>query len=154
MNYKIKLGIISSKGGHLTQIIQIKKVFGRYKKFWVTFKGKDVDFYLKKEKKYFAYYPESRNIINFVRNIIFAFIVLRQEKPTHLISSGAGLAVPFFIVGKFFFRTKLIFIEPYDFIAYPSLSGKMLYNMADLFLVQHKIQKKWFPKAKYWGSLL
>lgn len=149
----IKLGIISSKGGHLFQLIQIKKLFGKYDRFWVTFRGQDVDYFLKNEKVYYGFYPESRNIINTIRNFVLAIKILNREKPNFLISCGAAIAVPFFILGKLF-RSKLIFIEPYDFVAYPSLTGKILYNFVDLFLVQHKLQKKWFPKAKYWGSLL
>jgi len=150
----MKIGIITSKGGHLFQIFQLKSFFQKYEHFWVTFKGKDTSFYLKGEKVYFAYYPESRNILNAFRNLLLAFNIIKLEQPEFLLSSGAAIAVPFFIVGRFLFRVKLIYIEPYDFVAYPSLTGRILYNFVDLFLVQHKHQLKWFPKAKYWGSLL
>ena len=120
----------------------------------MTFKGEDTLHYLRKEHIYYAFYPESRNIVNAIKNFFLAFKILRQERPDFILSSGAAIAVPFFIVNKFFGGAKFVFIEPYDFIAYPSLTGKIMYNFVDLFLVQHKRQKKWFPKAKYWGSLL
>jgi beta-1,4-N-acetylglucosaminyltransferase len=148
-----KIGIITSKGGHLVAIRQLISLFNKYPHFWVTFKGEDSEEYLQKEVKYYAYFPESRNIVNAIRNTFLAFKILLKEKPTILISSGAGIAVPFFLVGKVL-NMKLIFIETYDYVKYPSLTGKILYNMVDLFLVQHKVQKKWYPKAKYWGSLL
>lgn len=151
---KTKLGLISSKGGHLYELIQIRSVWKRLDNFWITFPGKDTESYLKKQKKYYAAYPESRNLINFIKNLFLAFKILKKERPTKLLSCGAGIAVPFFLVGKFIFNTKLIYIESYDFIAYPSLTGRILYNMVDLFLVQHKNQLKWYPKAKFWGSLL
>ena len=149
-----KIGIISSKGGHLFQLKELNPLFKKYSRFWVTFKGKDVYYYLKNEKVFFAFYPESRNIINAIKNFFLAIKILKKEHPNLLISAGAAITVPFFIIGKIFLKTKLIYIEPYDFVAYPSLTGRMLYNFVDLFLVQHSIQKKWFPKAKYWGSLL
>ena len=34
------------------------------------------------------------------------------------------------------------------------MTGKILYKFCDLFLVQHKIQLKWYKNAQYWGSLL
>lgn len=154
MAKKIRIGIITSRGGHLLQIYQLNKLFKKYNCFFVTFKGEDEKYFLRKERKYYAFYPESRNIINTIRNFFLAFLILYKEKPTHLISSGAGIAVPFFIVGKIFFKTKLIYIESFDYVSYPSLTGRILYNIVDLFLVQHKVQKKWYPKAKYWGSLL
>ncbi len=150
----MKLGIISSKGGHLFQLIQLKKFYQKYDHFWITFKGKDADYYLKNKKKYYAYYPESRNVLNLIKNFFLAIKILGFEKPNYLLSSGAGIAVPFFVVGKLFFNTTLIYIEPYDFVAYPSLTGRILYNFVDLFLVQHQQQLKWYPKAKFWGSLL
>lgn len=150
-----KIGIISSKGGHLIQILQLKPIFKKSERFWITFKGVDTEYFLKREKVYYAFYPESRNVLNFIKNLFLAFFIFIKEKPNYLISCGAGIAVPFFIVGKIFFKAKLIYIEPYDFVAYPSLTGKILYKLkiVDLFLVQHKIQKKWFKKAKFWGSL-
>ena len=150
----MKLGIITSKGGHLYQLIKLKKIYNQTNRFWVTFQGKDADFYLKKERKYYAFYPESRNVLNSLKNFLLALKLLKKESPSHLISCGAAVAVPFFIVGKLLFRNKLIYIEPYDFVAYPSLTGKILYNFVDLFLVQHKHQLKWFPRAKFLGSLL
>ncbi len=154
MKQKLRLGLITSKGGHLFQLIQLKDFWKTQDRFWVTFDGPDIKYYLRNEKKYFAFYPESRNIFNAIRNFLLSFRILKKERPKILISTGAAIAVSFFIVGKIFFKTKLIYIEPYDFVSYPSLTGKILYNFVDLFLIQHRHQKKWYPKAKYWGSLL
>jgi beta-1,4-N-acetylglucosaminyltransferase len=151
---KIKIGIVTSKGGHLFQLIQINSLFKKYNRFWISFSGKDTKSYLKKERVYIAHCPESRNLFNAIKNGVLAMKIFHKEKPTHLISSGAGIAAPFFLVAKILFKTKLIYIESYDFVAYPSLTGRIIYNIADLFIVQHRIQKKWFKKAKYWGSLL
>jgi len=151
---KIKIGLISSKGGHLFELIQLKKLFKKYRRFWITFPGQDTQYYLKNETIYYAYYPESRNIVNLIKNFVLALEYFKKEKPKILISCGAGIAIAFFLVGKLFYKTKLIYIESYDFIKYPSMTGKILYNFTDLFLIQHNIQKKWYPKAKYWGSLL
>lgn len=149
-----KLGIITSKGGHLYEIDQLTPLFSRYKHFWVTFRGKDVAHLQNHDKVYFAHYPETRHLPNFFRNMYLAYRIFSEETPSVLISCGAGIAVPFFLIGKLFFRTKLIYIESYDCIAYPSLTGRLVYNLVDLFLVQHTIQQKWYPKGKYWGSLL
>ena len=150
----MKIGIITSKGGHFLQIYQLNKLFKKNKHFWVTFEGEDIKHYLNKERVYYAYYPESRDVINAIKNLFLAIKIFYKERPDYLISSGAGIAVPFFIIGRLFLKTKLIFVESFDYVAYPSLTGRILYNFVDLFLVQHKTQKKWFKKAKYYGSLL
>lgn len=154
MSRQIKLGLITSKGGHLFQLDKLRSFWKKQKRFWVTDRGLDTDYFLKNEKVYYGFFPESRNIINNIKNLFLAFKILNTEKPEILISSGAGIAIPYFLIGKFFYKTKLIYIEPYDFIKYPSLTGKIIYNFVDLFLIQHDFQKKWYPKAKYWGELL
>lgn len=153
-NNKLKIGLISSKGGHLVELVQLDDVFKEFSHFWVTFSGEDVAHYLKGNRVYFAHFPESRNILNLVRNFFLAVSIFIKEKPNVLISAGAGIAIPFFIVGKFLFGCRLVYVESYDFVSYPSLTGKVLYNIVDLFLIQHLSQKKWYPKAKHWGSLL
>jgi len=148
-----KILLISSKGGHFTEIAQLKELYKDYDRFWVTIKGPDTIFSLRTEKKYFGFAPESRNTINFFQNLHLASRILLKEKPNILISCGAGIAVPFFLIGKIL-GIKLIFIESFDYIRYPSMTGALLYNIVDLFIVQHKVQNKWYPRAKYWGSLL
>jgi UDP-N-acetylglucosamine:LPS N-acetylglucosamine transferase len=154
MTNKQKICIITSKGGHLYQIYQLNSLFKKYVHFWITFHGKDTDFYLTKDQVYYAHYPESRNAINFIKNLFLAFKIFLKEKPNIIISCGAGIAVPFFLVGKYIFHIKTIYIESYDFIKYPSLTGKILYPVTDLFLIQHQCQNNWYPNAIHWGSLL
>lgn len=154
MEKQIRIGIITSKGGHLFQLIQLKRLFQKYSRFWVADQGLDTSHFLNKERVYAGFFPVSRNLANLIRNFFLAIKIFQVERPDVLISAGAGIAVPFFVVGKLFFKTKLIFVEPYDFVRYPSLTGKIIYGHVDLFLVQHEIQKKWYPKAKNWGSLL
>ncbi len=149
----MKIGLITSRGGHLFQLYQLKPWWSSHKRFWVTGRGGDSDYFLKEEKRYYGFFPESRNVINAFKNLFLAIKILRKEKPDLLLSCGAGMAPPFFLVGKFL-GCKLIFIEPYDFIAFPSLSGKLVSPLVDKLLVQHEIQKKFFKKAEFWGSTL
>ena len=148
-----KIAIISSRGGHLFQMYRLKAWWNRYDHFWVTFPGDDVSSLLKNERIYYGYYPESRNVLNAIRNLLFAIKILRKEQPGMLISCGAGIAPPFFYIGKLL-GIKLIFIEPYDFIAYPSLSGRLIAPIADHFLVQHKTQMRFYKNALYKGATL
>lgn len=150
---KNKICLVSSRGGHLFQLFRLQNWWEKYPHFWVTFAGADTHSMLKKEKKYFAHAPESRNLINAIKNFLLAWKILLKEKPTMIISAGAGIAPPFFYVGRLL-GMKLIFIEPYDFIKYPSLSAKMVEPFADYLFVQHRQQKKNFKKAVFIGSLL
>ena len=78
-------------------------------------------------------------------------IVSIKEKPDLLFSCGAAIAPPIFLAGKIL-GCRLVFMEPYDFIAFPSLSGKIVSFFVDRLLVQHEVQKKHFKNAEYWGA--
>lgn len=148
-----KIGIITSRGGHLFQMFRLKPWWRKYNRFWVTFPGDDVSSMLKKEHIYFGYCPESRNIFNAIKNAFLATRILKREKPTLLISCGAGIAPPFFYIAKIM-GIKTVFIEPYDFIAYPSLSGKLVGPIVDVLLVQHKKQLSFYRNAKFVGATI
>ena len=121
-------------------------------RFWVTFDKQDAKSILKDERMYPCYYPTNRNIKNLIRNIGVAWKVLRKEKPDVIISSGAAVAVPFFYLGKLFGK-KLIYIEVFDRIDKPTMTGKMVYPIVDKFIVQWEEQKEVYKKAINLGSI-
>jgi len=148
-----KIGIITSRGGHLFQMYRLKPWWKKYHRFWVTFPGEDTTSLLAGERVYYGYYPETRNLPNALRHIFLAWTILRREQPSLLISCGAGIAPPFFYIGKLL-GIKTVFIEPYDLVAHPSLTGRLLAPLVDVMLVQHPHQRTFYPKAHYKGAIL
>jgi len=149
----MKIALVCSTGGHLFQLFILDSWWKKYERFWVTFKKEDALSMLKDEKKYWAYYPTTRNIWNLIRNSFLAWKILRREKPDVIVSTGAGVAVPFFWLGKLF-GAKTIYIEVYDRINSPTLTGKLVYPVTDRFLLQWESQKKFYPKGIVLGEML
>ena len=149
----MKICLVASSGGHLVQLYVLKPWWQKYERFWVTFQKEDAVSVLGNEEAYWAYFPTNRNIKNFIKNLFFAWKVLRKERPDLIISTGAGVAVPFFFVGKLF-GAKLIFIEVFDRIDSPTMTGRLVYRLTDKFLVQWEEQKTFYPKGEYWGKTL
>ena len=131
----MKVCLVGSSGGHLAHLYMLKKFWHDKERFWVTFDKEDARSLLKDEKMYSCYYPTNRNIKNLIRNTILAVKVLRKERPELIISSGAAVSVPFFYLGKLF-GAKLIYIEVFDRIDKPTLSGRLVYPITDKFIVQ------------------
>lgn len=152
MNSIIKVCLVGSSGGHLTHLYMLKPFWKDTNHFWVTFNKEDARSHLEGEKIYPCYFPTNRNIINLIRNTIVAWKVLHKEKPDLIISSGAAIAVPFFYIGKLM-RIKLIYIEVFDRIDKPTLTGRIVYPIADRFIVQWDEQKEVYPKAVNFGSI-
>lgn len=136
----------------MTHLYMLKPFWRDKNRFWVTFDKEDARSLLKDEKMYPCYFPTNRNIKNLIRNTFLAIRVLKKEKPDLIISSGAAVAVPFFYLGKMM-GAKLIYIEVFDRIDKPTMTGKMVYPIVDKFIVQWEEMKKVYPKAVNFGSI-
>ena len=148
----MKIALVGSSGGHLTHLYLLKKFWENEDRFWVTFDKADAKSILKEERFYPCYYPTNRNVKNTIKNTILAFKILRKEKPDLIISSGAAVAVPFFWIGKLF-GAKTVYIEIFDRIDKPTLTGKLVYPVTDKFIVQWEELKKVYPKAINLGGI-
>lgn len=148
----MKVCFITSSGGHLTHLMQLKEWWEDKERIWVTFDKEDSRSILKDERKYWCYFPTNRNIKNLIKNTFLAIKILRKERPDIIISTGAAPAIPFFYLGKIF-GSKVVYIEVYDRIDKPTITGKIVYPIADLFILQWEAQKKFYPKGEMLGGL-
>jgi beta-1,4-N-acetylglucosaminyltransferase len=149
----LKICLVGSSGGHLTQLYQLKPWWEKADRFWVTFDKQDSRSLLKNERKYWCYYPTNRNIKNLIKNTFLTVKLLLKEKPDIIISTGAASAIPFFYLGKLF-GAKLIYLEVYDRIDLPTLTGKIVYPITDKFILQWDEQKSHYPKGEVLGGVL
>lgn len=151
-NGEIKVCLVGSSGGHLTHLYMLKPFWKDKNRFWVTFDKEDARSLLEGEKVYPCYFPTNRSIKALIKNTKIAWDVLHKEKPDLIISCGAAVAVPFFYIGKMM-GAKLVYIEVFDRIDKPTMTGKMVYPIVDKFVVQWEEQKKVYPKAVNLGSI-
>ena len=149
----MKIGMVCSSGGHLLLLHLLDTFWRKHDRFWVTFKKEDAISLLESETVYWSYFPTNRNLFNLVRNFFVAVRVLFKEKPDIIVSTGAGVAIPFFYLGKLLGK-KLVFIEAYERIENPSLTGRIVYRITDAFILQWEEQKKFFPKGIVLGQIL
>jgi UDP-N-acetylglucosamine:LPS N-acetylglucosamine transferase len=152
----MKICLTCSAGGHLTQALVIKKLIEElgYDHFFVVIKEKNIEMTLKNEKYYLVESPE-RSVFKTFKSILQTFDILKKEKPRVIISTGAGVSVVVCYVGKFIFKSRVIHIESFSRVYAPSLTGKLLYPISNLFFVQWPyLKKKYGKKAIYAGSLL
>lgn len=148
----MKVCLVGSSGGHLTHLYMLQPFLKDKNCFWVTFDKEDARSLLKNEKMYPCYYPTNRSLKALWKNTIIAWKILRKERPDLIISSGAAVAVPFFYLGKLF-GAKLIYIEVFDRIDKPTITGKIVYPIVDAFVVQWEEQRKIYKKAINLGSI-
>ena len=152
-NNKIKVCIISSAGGHLTQALLLAQdLEKKYNLYYVTYGLPHIRKLLRDKKAYYIIDPHlsfSKYLINFLQS----FKIFLNELPDYVITTGSGISIPTCLIGKAL-RSRIIYIETCSRVTSPSRTGRILYPFADLFIVQWKPILKVFPKAKYCGSLL
>lgn len=148
----MKICLVGSSGGHLAHLNMLKPFWKDQERFWVTFDKEDARSILKDEKMYSCHFPTNRNLKNLIKNTFLAIKVLKKEKPDVIISSGAAVAVPFFYIGKLF-GAKTVYIEVFDRIDKPTVTGKLVYPVTDKFIVQWEEMKNVYPKAINLGSI-
>ena len=145
-----KICIVSSCGGHLTEVRALLPVYGEYEHFYVIndriILPPDME-----GRTYFIRHSE-RDLLFFV-NLWEAWTILHKEHPSIILSTGAGPIVPFALVGKLF-RIPVIFIEISAQVTKPSLSGRIMYRLADRFIYQWRTLERFFPKGIYGGLLI
>ena len=73
-------------------------------------------------------------------------------RPDVVVSDGAGVAFPFFIVARIM-RVPTVYLEVYDRIDSPTLTGKLCRPFTSLFVVQWEEQRKFYPGARVIGGL-
>ena len=155
---KRKVMFIASTGGHLNELMQLKPMFKKYNSYIITeydesTKGLKEEY--KNKISYLVYGTRSNlfsYIFKFIYNCFKSLFLYLKIRPKYIISTGTHTAVPMCYIGKIF-GSKIIFIETFANIKTKTLSGKLIYPIADLFIVQWEEMLKLYPKAILGGSI-
>ena len=119
---------------------------------WVTLPSADVEYLLADQDVVLGRGPTNRSIKNLLRNFWIAWRTVRDFRPDVILSTGAALAVPFFIVGRLHGR-RCVYVESFTRINSLSWSGRLVYPLANAFFVQWPELTKRFRKAVHMGSV-
>ncbi len=145
--------LVCSPGGHLQQMLALEPAWRDYERAWVTLPGADVSSLLAEEQVTIAHSPTNRNLKNLVRNAVLAWRLLRRRRPDAILSTGAGLAVPFFVIGRLL-GIRLVYVESVTRTESLSLSGRLVYPLASRFFVQWPAVAERLRRAEYHGGVL
>jgi len=144
--------LVCSSGGHLQQMLALEPAWGAYSHVWVTFDKSDVRSLLRDERVVFAHWPTNRNLKNLVRNLVLAWRTLRTVRPKVVLSTGAGVAVPFAWLARLR-GIRFVYVESFTRIDGPSLSGRLVAPIADRVYVQWPELVDGLAKARYAGNV-
>lgn len=144
---------ISSTGGHLSEMLQLKEMFNNYEYYIVTEKTKS-NLWLKDKYKnhvsYLVYGTKDYQLFIYPFKLLYncfksLFIYLKFH-PDYIITTGTHTAGPMFLIGRIF-GSRCIYIETFANISTKTVTGRLLYPFASRFIVQWESMKKNYPKA-------
>ena len=147
-----ELLLVCSSGGHLLQLNALRAAWEPFSRLWVTFDKSDARSLLERENVVFAYGPTNRNIRNLFRNLRLAWRVVRQCRPKVLVTTGAGVAVPFAWIARLH-GARVVYVESFTRIDTISLSCRLIGRAASRVYVQWPELRRLLPRAHYVGSV-
>lgn len=149
-----KLCFVASSGGHWEELMCLDTIAQKNSSFFVTEDGAQAEGFLSEKiytlpqinrhEKYF--------LLHFLKLFAKAGKIIFNEKPDVVITTGALIAFPFCLFVKLR-GGKVIYIESFARVHDASLTGKLVYRFADLFIVQWETMIDVYPRVKYVGGI-
>jgi len=144
--------LVCSSGGHLLQLLALREAWEGFDRVWVTFDAGDSRALLAGEEVVHAHQPTNRNVPNLLRNIVLASRVVRRERPFAVVTTGAGVAVPFVWLGRLF-GARVVYVETLSRIDRPSLSYRLVAPAVSRTYVQWPELQRTLRRAHYCGTV-
>lgn len=146
---RIRICLVSSIGGHLAELRCLRGVYEQYECVYILNAPTTIheDMFGKT-----FWMSHSERDWKFLLNLYEAWHLLRALRPTVIFSAGAGCIVPIALVALCY-RIPVIYLESMTNVETPSLTGRIMYHLADKFLVQWEDLLKTFPNAIYAGGV-
>ncbi len=145
--------LVGSSGGHLAQLQTVAPLWDSERRSYVTFDTADAISLLAGEQVTWAHHPTTRNVRNLVRNSVLAVRELRRRRPDVVVSTGAAVAFPFFLAARAM-GIPTVYVEVFDRIDTPTLTGRLCRPLSTLFCVQWPEQTEFYKGSELVGSLM
>ena len=153
-----KVLFISSTGGHLNELLQLSPLFEKYDYHIITEKDKTNEYLEDKYVGKVSYLPYGTrsHLIKYI--FIYFYLIIKsiflyfKIHPKVIVTTGTHTAGPMRYLGKII-GSKIIYIETFANINRKTATGRLIYPIADLFIVQWEEMLKIYPKAVYGGQI-
>jgi beta-1,4-N-acetylglucosaminyltransferase len=152
MSSTADLLLVCSTGGHLLQLVALEDAWRGFSRAWVTFDKSDARSLLADERVYFAHGPTNRSVKNLLKNLRVAWRVIGTVRPGVLLTTGAGIAVPFAWVARLR-GVAVVYVESLARLEGPSLSYRLIAPVAARRYVQWAQLAHRLPKARFVGNV-
>ncbi len=146
----MKICLVCSHGGHLTEMLYLSEAFEGHETFYITYDS------VRTRELQCRYLLRNigKNPFLMACTFLLTLRILLRERPKLIVSTGSEIAIPAFYLAKLL-RIKTVFIESWTRVVYPTGTGRIVYPVTDVFLVQwERLLSKYGSKARYEGAIV
>lgn len=145
----MKLCLVCSHGGHMTELLELQSAWDDHEVFYITYHSQRL-----LPAKSYTYGNLTERPLRIIPMFFKVLFVLSSERPDWVVSDGAEIAIPVFVAAKLL-RIRTIFLESFCRVNTPSFTGRIVYPLSDVFLVQWpSLLYTYGSKARYEGAVI
>ena len=141
----MRMLVVSSVGGHLTEILELAPLLEGHEVVLVVNDAAALPSFAFARIYRIAHAERDAKVL---LNLLEAARILTAEDPDVVLSAGAGPAVPFAILARLCTRARVVFVETAAAIARPTLTGRLVYALAHDFFYQWRSLERFYPRGK------
>lgn len=149
----MKICLVASSGGHLSQLLKLSESWKSHETFCVT----TTDVVGKKIQEFGKVYVvgecNRNHPIQMVKVLLRCISIVFKERPEVVISTGAAAGCILCFLGKLL-GAKVAWIDSITNVERISLSGRMVRYIADLFLVQWPELTEKYKNVEFKGAVI
>jgi UDP-N-acetylglucosamine:LPS N-acetylglucosamine transferase len=141
----MKILLVASVGGHLTQAMKMEAALRKHRVVLVVNEKVSLpDFPFEGVYQIAHAERDWRVLWNFVE----CAAILAAERPELIFSPGAGPAVPMFLLGRYLLGARTVYLECASAVTEPTLTGRLVKGLADDFFYQWESLAPHYPRGR------
>ncbi len=153
MGGRMKICLVASAGGHLTQLRKMSKAWSGREACWITTTDVAREMLSKDGKVFTVGECNREHLVRVFRVLIRSIRIIMKERPDVVISTGAAVGAMMCFLGKML-GAKIVWVDSITNVERLSLSGRLVRPFADLFLVQWPELTKKYSRLEYAGTVI
>jgi len=149
----MKICLVASAGGHLTQLRKLATAWSDHSGFWVITTPVVGNTLAQSGQVYVVGECNREHPFRVVVTMLRCLTIVFKERPDVVISTGAAAGCLTALFGRML-GAKVVWLDSITNVERPSLSGRMIRPFADLFLVQWPELAERYKGAEYVGAVI
>ncbi len=149
----VKICLVASAGGHLSQLLKIVQAVNGYQAFVVTTSEAVRENLTRFGQVHVVGECNRQHGLRVVRVVLTCWRILHRERPDVILSTGAAPGCVCCFLGKLM-GAKIIWVDSITNVGRLSLSGWLVRYIADLFIVQWAELAQKYRGTEYVGTIV